>query len=306
MCDSLWSSDHLLESFFKKIYLADGSTTLCSLDFAPIIRSFCHQHFDFDFHPRRLFSDLWQSAKCLDVTQPSRLLAQKSALANLPTTPQRHLGPAEFAHITRIILAALCASAPAPNNGSWLAARRLRRFGHIAISASLYETSISAKSIESTMNLMESLNDDMALSLLRRLTRAISGYCQVFGFLSTPVLEAGIQEHSWSIDALNLIVRSIWEPNVILVRPKSASEPLTLKGGSLIESTAFHTTTYSPEDLGFGGTLNLVVEWLYGILLGDWDGEAIIPRPSAVGGALRLLLGLCKPVNLNLKKLKVN
>lgn len=300
-CDMLWSSDHLVKVFLSRSDVKDGRVVFGSIDFADLIEKFDYKHVQYPF-PRRIFTDLWQALGCFNASLSSLKSLQKSvSLRSSPTSPAEYHGVAEIVHISRIVLAALCAYCQMPNSHAWIAARRLRRRGYVTFVPDLDRGDPeSAASDKAAGDLMDLLNDDVALSLLRRFTRAICGYGLFALFLSR--VEPGFQDDSMQTDIFHFVVRSIWEPNVILMSQKETSQPLTLKGASLWRvHPAANIETPDNHRLSRVAPA-VIVEWLYGILLRDWNGEAFIPTMSTVAGALRMLELLCGSFHHRIKR----
>lgn len=295
-CDLLWSSDHLVKVFLSRFDVKEGRVVFGSLDFADLMARFDYEHAETPF-PKRIFTDLWQALGCFHASLSSLKSLQKSvSFRSSPAPPAEYHGVAEVVHISRIVLAALCAYCQMPNDRVWITARNLRRRGYVTFLPHLDrgrpKSPASDKAAADLARLMELLNDDDALSLLRRFIRAIRGYGLFAIFLSR--VEPGFQDDSMQIDILPFIVRSIWEPNTILVTQEETSQPLTLKGASLWKFDPAPVFEAPDEDRLSYGAPAVVVEWLYGIILRDWNGEAFIPTMSTVAGALRMLQVLCR------------
>ena len=295
-CDLLWSSDHLVKVCLSRFDVEEGRVVFGSLDFADLMEKFDYEHAETPF-PKRIFTDLWQALGCFHESLSSLKSLQKSvSYRSPPAPPAEYHGVAEIVHISRVVLAALCAYCRIANDRVWITARTLRRRGYVTYLPHLDRgrprSAASDKAAADLTRLMELLNDDDALSLLRRFIRAIRGYGLFTVFLSR--VEPGFQDDSMQIDILPFIVRSIWEPNTILVTQEETSEPLTLKGASLWKFDPAPEFEAPDEDRLSHGAPAVVVEWLYGILLRDWNGEAFIPTMSTVAGALRMLQVLCE------------
>ena len=304
-CDLLWSSDHLIKVFLAKVEVKEGRVVFGSLDFADLMAKFNYEDAETPF-PKRIFTDLWQALGCFHASLSSLKSLQKSVpYKSPPTPPVEYHGVAEIVHISRIVLAALCAYCRTTNDRIWITARKLRRRGYVTYLPHLDrgrpKSAASDMAAADLTRLMELLNDDDALSLLRRFIRAIRGYGLFDIFLSR--IEPGFQDDSMQIDVLPFIVRSIWEPNTILVTQEETSQPVTLKGASLWEFDPAPEFEAPNEDRLSHRAPAVVVEWLYGMLLRDWNGEAFIPMMSPVAGALRMLQVLCGSFHRRMNKM---
>ena len=304
-CDLLWSSDHLVKVFLSRFDVKEGQVVFGSLDFADLMAKFDYEQAETPF-PKRIFTDLWQALGCFYASLSSLKSLQKSvSYRSPPAPPAEYHGVAEIVHISRIVLAALCAYCQRSKDRVWITARALRRRGYVTYLQHLDrerpKSAASDKVAGDLRSLMELLNDDDALSLLRRFTRAIRGYGLFAIFLSR--VEPGFQDDSMEIDVLKIVVRSIWEPNTVLVTQKETSQPLTLKGASLWELNPAPEIEFPNNDRLSHGAPAVLVEWLYGILLRDWNGDPFIPTMSTVAGALRMLEVLCGSFHHHMNKM---
>ena len=304
-CDLLWSSDHLVKVFLSKSDVQEGLVVFGSLDFADLMTKFDYGCAETSF-PKHIFTDLWQALGCFHASLSSLKSLQRSvSYKSAPAPPAEYYGVTEIVHISRIVLAALCAYCQLPDDRVWIAARTLRRRGYVRFRQNPDQrhakSAASDKVAADLTRLMELLNDDDALSLLRRFTRAICGYGLFAIFLSR--VEPGFQDDSMQVDILQLVVRSIWEPNAILVTQKETSQRLTLKGALLWKFDPAAAFGPPDEDRRSHGAPAVVVEWLYGILLRDWNGEALVPTMSTVAGALRMLQVLCGSFHHRMNKM---
>ena len=301
LCDLLRSADFLLKFFVEKCPLGEDAIEVISIGFAKMIKRFNKLH-QYDSHPRSIFSALWQSAEFLYPARPSQHLIPSSARKSLELSNKAYTLQSletsclfEAAHIAKVILAALVGSIKTSNRNAWLAVQKLRRRGHVALPRLASEPPISPSAVSDALAIIDSFDDDMAHALVKRLTLALACRSISASFSYEWSNEDEKMSHSKSSDITNIIVRALTgfdEPAVI--HTSIDGEPTLKSGAPRLHQKKhdFNSRSTIPELKIL--QLEIVVEWLRGILLREWDGNVEIPACSSVAGALGILSTLCK------------
>ena len=296
-CDMLRSSDYLLRFFVSKS-IVKKTIVVWSIDFAKMVENFGFLH-TFEIYPESVISNLWQSARSLYVEQPSRpplpsLTGQSFDVG--ASESQVTLNLPEAAHIVKIVLAALVGSIKIPNREAWLAVQRLRRSGHIVLPRPGYKPPVSYALMSHTLAIMDAFEDDMAHSLVKRLAMALACRRNFENLSHHSSMSDELLPRDCGSEMFDLIVRALVEVDVLTVIPIDTNLQPTLRGGTLQGNfKGLCLQDQSKTDNNKSLRLEIVVEWLRGLLLKEWDGNVEVSKGSALAGALELLSSLCKP-----------
>ncbi|KAL9104229.1 MAG: hypothetical protein Q9163_000777 [Psora crenata] len=290
----------LLRCYVSHKSYGNKSMVVWSDEFSDMVEGFKLLH-KRDYHPSSVFSCLWQSASSLYVSMPSRFKGTKPEelfpgylSTTSPAKEMDALSHTGAAHITKQIFAALVASIELKDQNVWLAVQRLRKSGHIALPEMPEPTADVRKTIAETLTILDSFEDDMAHLLLRRLAKAVATRIHLPDSRIFPAQQNVKEDSGATLDIITLIVRGLTVAKAIMVVQEDVNHRPTLKHGTSIGHTVQSTTIGQQIDNNAKIYLEVVVEWLRGILLKEWDGNPEVPKCSAVGGALELLGSLYK------------
>ena len=190
----------------------------------------------------------------------------------------------EAIHIIKLSLSALVAAVPHANVQTMLAVRTLRASGRVAPDASLLTA--KADLVRSLLEVTDALEDELALSLMSRLVRAIAARCcaaEIIRNKQTRNYSRGSQE-TGPLDILSLLRDYLREAH--------SEKPYSGAAKSLIAGHIGPNTTSGSSN---GWWMSAVtVEWLRSVLLKEWDGRAEVARWGVVGGAVMILTSLCE------------
>ena len=296
-CNLLCSRNYLLSLFIRKRMVEDALIVVWSIDFLEMVENFEYLH-TFGTYPEAALPNLWKSARFLFVEHPSRTTLPSPIGPSLsPDTSefQSILSLPEAAHVVKIVLAALVGSIRVSRTEAWLAVQRLRRGGHIVLPRPANNPLVPCATISDTLDIMDAFEDDIAHSLVRRLAMALASRrnSEKLTHHSYSDDEQVSSDHNPEIS--DLIVRALVEIDVLTLIPAKANIQPTLLGGTLYRNPK-GPTLLGKAKVGKDRSLllEIVVEWLRGLLLKDWDGSAEVSTSSAVAGVLELLSGLCK------------
>ena len=295
----LCSSDSLLRYFIKECIYQETSKAIRSVRFKSMVEFFTRLHIA-DFHPQTAFSQLWESADALHLTPPGRpkLPSDTATASKSNQSPARKssypLGLPQTVHVAKIILAALVGSITAisPDTEAWLAVKRLRSSSHTALPRQNEEVPISPVLYEKTLGILDALDDDMAHSLLKRLTKAVANHNVIVRSFNKYASrqgfdQSGVDNHHFE----DLLVQSSLDVEIITTYQEGPECQPTLKEGTLIGVDTELPASTSADSVEVA-QLEIVVEWLRGIVLKEWNGKPHISPSSAVAGALMLLSAL--------------
>lgn len=262
-----------------------------------------------DYHPSNIFPCLWHSIGDLYLPGPFR---SKSPVAKTHSgirardsdpdirsqvrcsdskfTESNDLNDAEAAHVAKITLAALVASVPSCSSKDWHMFQLCRSTGQVAVSSVRRPTSHPRK-INDMLEISDSFDNELALSLMTRLVRAIAARLCVSEISRNQVPNSGrdTQPFHRERDVLEIVLDGISDFD----SAKSLQAPTTNT------SSTGETTIHGPHVLreiqsSSIPSVSIIVEWLRSVVLREWDGKAEVARWSAVGGALEFLSYICK------------
>ena len=256
-----------------------------------------------DRPPYNIFPSLWISADNLYLPSIVRLngsanrdvsLDTKSSTEALPSgadqESQAHSRTLETCHMAKIILAALMAAVPRCDKTEWRAIRLLRSSGHVlpfAMSSSSLKEYDPNGDIPNTVDVFE---DEMALSLVTRLLRALAGRHYALKSHDEYTLQQGRTEiYQGCSGIFASVLRYIADGQARISISPSAAAP-TLQNGRLVSEFAVSE--------GLETMLLALIEWLRTVIMREWDGQPTVPKCSAIGGALEFLSEICKHLPL--------
>lgn len=297
--------DALLRSFA-------GSADVVSSDYkqsvnsAEIIQAF-RLLMEIDHHPRNIFPSLWISIGKLHPSISFRskgtlLKACRSTKSDRPllgsTTESQSvnadfLGDIDAAHVVKIALAALIASIPECNVDTWASVQRLRASGRIA--PSFNKSHAETKLIDPLLKVMDSFDDELALSLMMRVVRAVAArQCLVeISRFQEPNTKDGISVNNGE-DFMDILLHEVIDSEIkdtVLTQSSAVSTSVgsmaTAKSTPIEKRIERHVI---PPNLD----LSVLVEWLRSVVFSEWDGKAEISRWGPVGGALEFMSHLCE------------
>lgn len=262
---------------------------------------------EIDHHPRNIFPSLWISIGKLHPpfsvrSRGALLKACRSAKSDRPlvdSTSENQsvnadfLGDVDAAHVIKIALAALVASIPECNLDTWASVQRLRASGRIAaaFNGSHGETIL----MDSLLKVMDSFDDELALSLMMRVVRVIAArQClfEISGFYG-PSTEDSISVNNGQ-DFMDVLLREVVDFGIIdTISTQSSSAAMSDGSMATAKFTRNEKGIQTPVT-SQNSVLSVLVEWLRGVIFSEWDGKAEISRWGPVGGALEFMLHLCK------------
>lgn len=278
--------DALLRSFLHFDDNNASSHVVWSYDFLSMVDLFQKLQY-IDMHPQKIFPSLWVSAGRLypvsTATNKRRsLTASDPGLFSLdppPASQGSSLEDLEACHVVKIILAALVASVPNCSPMSWLAVRKLHASGQVAPFIDADNSPAEQKMIAKLVRTLHAFENEMALSLVIRLTRSID------------IRYHRARASALAEDAKNF--RREFPPtfaNVIdyvnhslKIRVADNKSHSSVEMGDHVEPITWHRKFWP-----------IIIEWLRAVIVKEWDGNATIAKGSAVGGALGLLVHLRK------------
>lgn len=283
----LSTANALLDSF---IHTAEPDTAQSkkSVPFHEIVQAFRLLR-EIDYHPSNIISSLWISVGKL---HPPNSVRSKSALIkacrSIRSGRSSHgfksesqiadtdlIPNVDAVHIAKISLAALVALIPECNPTDWSKVQKLRGEGRTTPEKILPQDNLT----DITLEIFDSLHDDMALSLMRRLIRAITARQCLSEISNYQETNSGRNNATHGEDFMDLLVHAITDAEINQTRATSpgvdASDSSEQK-----KSQKFY--------------LSVLVEWLRSLILNEWEGQAEVPRWGLVGGALELMSRICK------------
>jgi len=266
-----------------------------------------------DYHPSNIFPCLWYSIGNLYLPGPVR---SKSPVAKTHSgirardsdpdlrsqvrrsdskyTESNILNDAEAAHVAKITLAGLVASVPICSSKEWHMFQLCRSTGQVAVSYVRRPANHPGK-INDMLEISDSLENELALSLMTRLVRAIAARLCVSEISrnQVPNSRRDTQPFHREKDILEIVLDGILDFD----SAKSLQTPTTNTS-----STGQEPTIHGPHVLRANQTsripsVSIIVEWLRSVVLREWDGKAEVARWSAVGGALEFLSYICKQIS---------
>ena len=206
----------------------------------------------------------------------------------------------EAAHILKIALAALFATMPDCTADMWTVVRVMLASGRVAPGSNVLPG--HERAARSIMGIMDSFQDDMSLSLVKRIVRVISTRRCISEMARNQGIDA--KKQGWlangDLEILEILFRYIANPDhaIEFTTQANVSKSRSDCVVSETELEAELTASYG-KDLSIEPSFaSVTVEWLRNLVLKEWDGKAEIARWGAVGGAVEFLAYLCALHNI--------
>ena len=294
----LGNVEPLLQSFIdqEKPSTTPSLVRVCGL--GDMVMLFCELN-RIDRPPYNIFPSLWISAGHLYLPSVVRLNGSakkdvssetESSAEALPSGADKeshaHSRTLETCHMAKIILAALMAAVPRYDKTEWRAIRLSRSSGHVmpfAMSSSSLKKYDPNGDLPNTVDVFE---DEMALSLVTRLLRALAGRHYALKSHDEYTLQEGRSEiYPGYSGIFASVLRYLADDQARVSVSPSAAAP-TLQNGRLISEFAVTE--------GLETMLLVLIEWVRTVILSEWDGEPKVPKCSAIGGALEFLSEICE------------
>lgn len=283
----LSTANALLDSFIH-IAEADTAHSKKSVPFHEIVQAFRLLR-EIDYQPSNIISSLWISVGKL---HPQSSVRSKSALIkacrSIRSGRSSHgfklesqvsgtdlIPNGDAVHIAKISFAALVALIPECNPTDWSKVQKLRGEGRIIPEKVLPQDSFT----DITLEVFDSLHDDMALSLMRRLVRAITARQCLSEISNYQETNSGRDSATHGEDFMDILVHAITDAEI--------TQKMTTSPGVDASDT-------SGQEKSQNFYLSVLVEWLRSLILSEWEGQAEVPRWGLVGGALELMSHICK------------
>ena len=294
----LGNVEPLLQSFFyvEPFHITPKLIEVCGLrDMISLFRKLNR----IDRPPYNIFPSLWVSAGSLylpsiahfNVSANRDVLSETQSSSEALSSSadqesQTHSRTLETCHIVKIILAALMAAVPRCDAIEWRAIRLLRSSGHVmpfAISSSSSKDFDLTKDIPTTVDVFE---DEMALSLVTRLLRALAGRHYALKSHDEHTLQQGRCEIYQGYSGIFAsVLRYLADEHPRISISPNAAAP-TLQNGRLVSDFAVTE--------GLETMLLALIEWLRTVIMSEWDGQPKVLKCSAIGGALEFLSEICE------------
>ena len=294
----LGNVEPLLQSFFyvEPFHITPKLIEICGLrDMISLFRKLNR----IDRPPYNIFPSLWVSAGNLylpsiahfNVSTNRDVLSETQSSSEALSSgadqeSQAHSRTLETCHIVKIILAALMAAVPRCDAIEWRAIRLLRSSGHVmpfAMSSSSPKDFDPTKDIPTTVDVFE---DEMALSLVTRLLRALAGRHYALKSHDEHTLQQGRCEIYQGYPGIFAsVLRYLADDHPRISISPSAAAP-TLQNGRLVSDFAVTE--------GLETMLLVLIEWLRTVIMSEWDGQPKVLKCSAIGGALEFLSEICE------------
>lgn len=284
------STGHALLKSFIHTAEADTAHSKKSVPFHEIVQAFRLLR-EIDYHPSNIISSLWISVGKL---HPPTSVRSKSALIkacrSIRSGRSSHgfklesqiadtdlIPNADAVHIAKISLAALVALIPECDPTDWSKVQKLRGEGRIIPERVLPQDNIT----DITLEVFDSLHDDMALSLMRRLVRAITARQCLSEISNYQETNSGRDSAAHGEDFMDILVRAITDAEI--------TQTMTTSPG-------VDASDSSEQEKSQKFYLSVLVEWLRSLILSEWEGQAEVPRWGLVGGALELMSHICNQI----------
>ena len=281
----------LLQSFLHVDDSNASSKVVWPYDFATIVDLFRKLR-RIDMHPHKIFPSLWISAGKL---YPFSVAVNKrrstrapdiapSSLDSLSNSQSCSLNDLEACHIIKIILAALVASVPKCSRMGWLAVRKLHASGQVAPFIDSENSPAEKKMIGKLVRTLHAFENDMALSLVKRLARSVD---TMYHLAQARALAENAEKSRLRFTPIFSRVIDYVNADHFKIQVADNKGPPSVKNGEWIEIEVEPITWHSRE-------WPIIIEWLRAVLLKEWDGKPKVAKGSAVGGALGLMLYIRK------------
>lgn len=245
-----------------------------------------------DMHPQKIFPSLWISASRLypisAVTIKRRPLTASDrdlfAFNPPPVSQSPSLNSLEACHVVKIILAALVASVPKCSPMSWLAVRKLHASGQVAPWVEIDNSPAEQKMIGKLVKTLHAFENEMALDLVKRLTRSIDIR---YHRARARVLAEDSEKNRRQFPPTFSRVLDYVNADSLKICVADNEGQASVKCGEWIDPEG-ESITWHPKEWP------VIIEWLRAVILKEWDGKAKVAKGSAVGGALGLMLHIRK------------
>ena len=283
--------DALLQSFLH----CDHSNAACKVvrayDFALIVDLFRKLR-RIDMHPHKIFPSLWISAGRLYPVSTATSKRRQSGASNLVSfsfdlssaSQGCPLNDLEACHVVKIILAALVASVPKCSSMGWLAVRKLHASGQVAPLIDAGNSPAEKKMIGKLVRTLHAFENETALNLVIRLARTIDIR---YHLSRARALAEDADKNCRQFPPTFSRVIDYVNADSLEIRVAGNEGQPSIKMGEWIDPEA-EPITWHPREWP------IIIEWLRAVILKEWDGKAKIAKGSAVGGALGLMLHICK------------
>ncbi|KAH0538890.1 hypothetical protein FGG08_004546 [Glutinoglossum americanum] len=245
-----------------------------------------------------IFNSLWLAVEAL-FTPPPELIPPsprlKAALSTpspyspsspIETSPRvpppkaRYFTDLEAAHIVVVCLHALVASLPKATPEAWFAIHKLRAQGKVVPDSNLARA--GTDSVASMLDVIEVLEDEMALRLMKRLSRAVAARTYFTEIVKTKSRK-GKNSKGKKRDrrgVMEIVCDHFARCN------KAGSAPPHGNTGKF-------PSEWNEEQGPTGWSIPaLLLEWIRSALLKEWDGREEVSRWSIAGGAIGMLSSL--------------
>ena len=298
------SSQGLLE-FFARRYLDEAtSSTPSSNDFTSMVWRMGILH-GANVYPFTLLQSLWQAMGSIYIPRSVHSKVQYSSFDSQDRMPQFFdadnllwLNDTETAQMVQMSLAALVASilpSISKADGILQAVQRLRKYGHVVPPVVRNQPAGSYNILYWTMIAMDDLDSFIGLSIMNRLCSTLAYRVRNYITVSSNYTNEEQNRRSKDIEILDIIIYSLVDSPSLPLRVSPKSENLPSSRGQELTSPAHPgNPELMARNQGPSVALRVVVEWLRGMLLREWDGSEEISRCSALGVALALLSKICK------------
>ena len=281
----------LLQSFLHVDDSNANSKVIWSYDFATIVDLFRKLR-RIDMHPYKTFPSLWISAGKLypfSVAVHKRRSTRASDIASssldsLSNSQSHSLNDLEACHVIKIILAALVASVPKCSRMGWLAVRKLHASGQVAPFIDSENSPAEKKMIGKLVRALHAFENDMALSLVKRLARSVD---TMYHLAQARALAETVEKSGPLFTPIFSRVIDYVNADQFKIHVADNKGLPSVKNGEWIDPE-IEPITWHPREWP------IIIEWLRAVLLKEWDGKPKVAKGSAVGGALGLMLYIRK------------
>ena len=281
----------LLQSFLHVDDSNANSKVVWSYDFATIVDLFRKLR-RIDMHPHKIFPSLWISAGKL---YPFSVAVNKrrstrasdvapSSLDSLSNSQSCSLNDLEACHVIKIILAALVASVPKCSRMGWLAVRKLHASGQVAPFIDSENSPAEKKMIGKLVRTLYAFENDMALSLVKRLARSVD---TMYHLAQARAIAENAEKSRLQFTPIFSRVIDYVNADQFKIHVADNKGLPSVKSGEWIDPE-IEPITWHPREWP------IIIEWLRAVLLKEWDGKPKVAKGSAVGGALGLMLYIRK------------
>lgn len=286
--------DALLQSFLHVDDSNAASKVVWSYDFASIVDLFRKLR-RIDMDPHKIFPSLWISAGRLypaSTTTNRRRSLTASGLDLFSLDPPAasqgsSLNDLEACHVVKITLAALVASVPKCSPMGWLAVRKLHASGQVAPFIDTYNSPAEQKMIGKLVRTLQAFENEMALSLARRLTSSIDIR---YHLARARALAEDVGKYRRQFPpTFSRVIDYINADGLKICAADSEGQP-SVRSGEWTDPE-IEPITWHPKEWP------IIIEWLRAVILKEWDGKARVAKGSAVGGALGLMLHIHEHAN---------